>query len=1630
MSQIHILDQENDQILDVITKQHIIEDVHKQSLKDKLETFDFTTFANKRFSQYLEKRNRLIIPGEDGEYREFIMHEVIKDINRQSEVYAKASYLELKKQSIIYPQTFNAQSATQMVGHATDGTEWQPGLIEITNIRTFNVENHRNPFAFLKTIANEFDAELRFRIVTDGNRVVARYVDLLKRRGQWQGREVTSGKDLASIKRTERTDNVYTALVGIGPEREDGNRLEVLVEDQDALKRWGRRDKNGNLQHLIGTYEPQSTRQDMTGSELEQYTRTELNKRINAVVEFEADIVDLEHVPGLENKRFRFGDTIKIKDTGFEPPLYLEARIFEQERSIVDKSAKKVKLGDFTELTEEEVQNVWKQLQSEIAKKINAAETYDKTTIDSKDQTVFEDGKTFAEVQASNALEDAKADAKQKANEAQTAAEEYALAKANLAETEAEAYADGIVSDEEQARINQAEANLQEAKQHAETKASEAQSAAEAYTDTQLTNYVQATQYDSDISDIQAQIDNQITSHFKNYAPTLNNEPASLWTTDNKKDKHVGDLFYDTDTGYSYRFAKNNGTYEWIQVRDEGINKALQDASEAQDTADSKRRVFVSQPNTPYDKGDLWDKNGSIYRSTLDKSSSGSFSSADWVLIGDVTGEHTSQDTENVNGRPSSDIEDKQGAQNKADNAEQNAKDHADTVSDQALTDAQNYAVAQTAYDTKMDEIANDLSAKAGVEYVDGQLQLKQGEIPQQDTEPSNPNTGMLWLDTSQSPNVMKRYDGSSWVKASPTEASEVGSYTIAEVDNRLSNKVSVTQYDSDMDGVISDIQSNSTLIGQNEDAIALKADSSRVDTLEGTVSDHSSELNVMSDEISSKVEADYVEGEIDKLQVGGRNLLKGTSFTDGLGDTNGYSINLNISNEGYVKNTKSATHEYTSSKDNGEDSLNKGVRYRNLGLETNETYTFSFYGKGWEEHKSIDLYSQSSFDESITRVELGDWTKYILEISPNEVMDNLYIRPNGNDEYSYHLVFNAPKLEKGSKATDWTPAPEDTQSQIDDLDITVEQHSTDITQNANSITSKAEQSELDTLTGRVSTAESEITQNADNITSKVEQTEFNTLEGRVDSAESTIQQHADEIELRVEKNGVIGSINLSEENLKIDVEQVAIQGDLEVSEGNLVLKDGSVTAPKISSREITSEKLLLGNFDNMLENPNFLNNISPHDLQRGSWTLDNNKSHTGKTSLKCTGVDAGDEARVYLGGADAIVVQEGEQYQFSTHVIKTGNSPHSDMVISLRFADEDLNFVSFEGTKWFYSDDFSHNEWTQVTTTGTVPEGAFYVQPTIRIMDDGNNPSYQIDSVKLKSLVDGKLVAGTIESVDINGSTFTAQSGEDGYVRINDAGWYVVDGNDEIRIGINTKGQSWSQPAPSILWFFPNDNSSENYIGLQESDGAPLTIHSTNKLILSAAELSMSPITSDLDVQAKLTIERSGSSFNLKSEGIGSGATTYVDFIDANSDSLGYFGYGSGGNTVFYISNNIGDEVRIVGDMNATGSKSAIVETENYGSRKMYAVEAPDVRFMDVIEVTLDQGEHWVNLDQIFVETINGYSVFPIVQSGGQVSILERENQRFKVYVADDNTEVACWVYGKREGYEDIYLEQVEEVA
>ncbi|WP_099157266.1 phage tail spike protein [Virgibacillus ndiopensis] len=372
-----IITNKSDNVLTRIPFGQFWNDWHEKSLKDYLETFDFTTFADKKYSRYLEGRNKVIIPDEDGKYIEFIITRPIdyRDPNGVllTDVNSSASYIDLIKAKVISPQTLNGQTVSQAAGTALSGTKWEPGTIIYNGVRTIQVEEHTNPFSLLKKIASEFDLELHFRVEVDGNKVVRRYVDLLERVGTWRGRHVTFGKDLLGIKRIQDTDNIVTALVGLGPVREDGTRLEVFVEDKDALARWG---EDGN--HLVDKYEPTITDEEITEERLRELTQNELDKRVKAIMEYESDIADLEHVPGMENKKIRFGDTIKIKETKFNPPLYLEARVHNQGRSLSDKSQKRVILGDYIEYTEDEVKAIWKSLQKQVRNKVslNELQTY------------------------------------------------------------------------------------------------------------------------------------------------------------------------------------------------------------------------------------------------------------------------------------------------------------------------------------------------------------------------------------------------------------------------------------------------------------------------------------------------------------------------------------------------------------------------------------------------------------------------------------------------------------------------------------------------------------------------------------------------------------------------------------------------------------------------------------------------------------------------------------------------------------------------------------------------------------------------------------------------------------------------------------------------------------------------------------------------------------------------------------------------------------------------------------------------------------------------------------------------------------------------------------------------------
>jgi phage minor structural protein len=164
--------------------------------------------------------------------------------------------------------------------------------------------------------------------------------------------------------------------------------------------------------------------------------------------------------------------------------------------------------------------------------------------------------------------------------------------------------------------------------------ADEAQKLAQAYADKQLSDFTNIVS--GNIDSLQKQIDGQIETFYYDYEPELNNIPASEWTTEADRVKHEGDLFYWKTKGYAYRFFKDGTTWKWQLVQDTDVTKALANAAKAQDTADSKRRIFTVQPITPYDVGDTWMDGRDILTCTVSRQT-GACQSSDWRKLNAYT---------------------------------------------------------------------------------------------------------------------------------------------------------------------------------------------------------------------------------------------------------------------------------------------------------------------------------------------------------------------------------------------------------------------------------------------------------------------------------------------------------------------------------------------------------------------------------------------------------------------------------------------------------------------------------------------------------------------------------------------------------------------------------------------------------------------------------------------------------------------------------------------------------------------------------------------------------------------------------------------------------------------------------
>ncbi|MBJ8015733.1 phage tail protein [Bacillus cereus group sp. N34] len=405
--ELHVVDFKTEQIVASIQPKDYRDDKRHWEIKNNIDTLEFRVFDNAKHSATLMQQNSVLKEVRDGRIVPYVITAIEKDSDDRSVIaYASGEWVQLAKAGIIPPQKLEGKTVIEMVDIALAGTKWQKGNLEYASFRSMTIDEFIDPLTLLKKIASLFELEIQYRAEVIGSKVVGRYVDMIKKRGRETGKEVTLDKDLMGIKRIENSQNICTALLGFV--KKEGGEFVTITEinngvpylvDSDAFQRWSEKG-----QHKFGFYSPETEDQDMNPKRLMTLMNTELKKRVNTSVSYEVQAQSIGRVFGFAHELINEGDTIKIKDTGFTPKLYLEARVIAGDESFTDSTQDKYVFGDYREIVDpnEELRKIYNRILSSLGNKQEMLDQLDKLVKEANEAAInakkeSEAAKTLAE---------------------------------------------------------------------------------------------------------------------------------------------------------------------------------------------------------------------------------------------------------------------------------------------------------------------------------------------------------------------------------------------------------------------------------------------------------------------------------------------------------------------------------------------------------------------------------------------------------------------------------------------------------------------------------------------------------------------------------------------------------------------------------------------------------------------------------------------------------------------------------------------------------------------------------------------------------------------------------------------------------------------------------------------------------------------------------------------------------------------------------------------------------------------------------------------------------------------------------------------------------------------------------
>ncbi|WP_242316521.1 phage tail spike protein [Bacillus cereus group sp. BfR-BA-01489] len=374
---LHVIDFKTDQIVANIQPQNYWDDIRHWEIKNNIDTLEFKVFDNTENTATLMQQNLVLKEVRDGRIVPYVINNEAEKDSRDRSLIVRASgaWVQIAKDGYIMPQRIEGKTVNQFMDMALAGMKWKRGKTEYAGFHTMTIDTIIDPLTFLKKIASLFELEIQYRVEVVGSQIVGWYVDMVKKRGRDTGKEVTLGKDLVGVRRIEHSRDVCTALVGFV--KGEGDTIITVekindglpyITDSDAFQRWNEKGK-----HKFGFYSPETEEQNMTPQRLLTLMKTEFAKRVNTSVVYDVEAAAIGRVFGLSHELINEGDTIRIKDTGFTPKLYLEARAIAGDESFTDPSQDKYAFGDYREITDpnEEMRKLYNRVLASLGNKAN-----------------------------------------------------------------------------------------------------------------------------------------------------------------------------------------------------------------------------------------------------------------------------------------------------------------------------------------------------------------------------------------------------------------------------------------------------------------------------------------------------------------------------------------------------------------------------------------------------------------------------------------------------------------------------------------------------------------------------------------------------------------------------------------------------------------------------------------------------------------------------------------------------------------------------------------------------------------------------------------------------------------------------------------------------------------------------------------------------------------------------------------------------------------------------------------------------------------------------------------------------------------------------------------------------------